>query len=63
MFQDRTVRDLGVLTVVKLAVIALIYAACFARYDKPATDTAAHLLGPAGHAAAVPAPQPQPQGF
>jgi hypothetical protein len=47
MFKDRTARDLGILTLVKLAVIIAIYYACFAAYDGRPVDTAAHLLGPA----------------
>jgi hypothetical protein len=46
MLHDRTIRDLGVLTVVKVAVIAALYFALFARYDGRKLDTAAHLLGP-----------------
>jgi len=47
MFRNPIARDLGVLTVVKVAVIAIIYFALFAAYDGRPVDTAAHLLGPA----------------
>jgi hypothetical protein len=46
MFKDRTARDLGLLTLVKLAVIVAIYYACFAAYNERPLDTASHLLGP-----------------
>ncbi len=46
MLKDRTARDLGLLTLVKLAVIVAIYYVCFAAYDNRPIDTAAHLLGP-----------------
>jgi hypothetical protein len=51
MLQDRTARDLLTLTLVKAAVIAAIYFACFAAYYGRPVDTLTHLLGPA-HAAA-----------
>ncbi len=38
--------DLAMLTVIKLAVLAVIYYACFAAYDGRKLDTASHLLGP-----------------
>jgi hypothetical protein len=47
MFRNPIARDLGVLTVVKVAVIAIIYFALFAAYDGRPVDTATHLLGPA----------------
>jgi hypothetical protein len=57
--QNRTVRDLLALTLVKIGVIALIYYACFAAYDGRPVDTIAHLLGPA----AAPPQAGQTQGF
>lgn len=53
MFKNRTARDLGLLTLAKLAVIVAIYYACFAAYDDKPVDTATHLLGPAPHSSVV----------
>jgi hypothetical protein len=41
------IRDLSILTVVKIAIIAAIYFTLFAAYDGRPVDTASHLLGPA----------------
>jgi hypothetical protein len=46
MLQDRTAKDLVLLTLVKAAAIAIIYYACFAAYDGQPIDTVTHLLGP-----------------
>ncbi len=46
MFKSPMIRDLSLLSVVKLLLIALIYYALFAAYDGRPVDTAAHLLGP-----------------
>jgi hypothetical protein len=53
MFKDTIIRDLSLVTLAKIALIALIYYACFAAYDGRPVDTASHLLGP------VPASQHQ----
>ncbi len=47
------IRDLSILTVVKIAIIAVIYFTLFAGYDGRHVDTAAHLLGPAWVSAGV----------
>lgn len=46
MLRDRTAKDLLLLTVAKVGVIALIYYVCFAAYDGRPVDTVSHLLGP-----------------
>jgi hypothetical protein len=48
MFDARMVRDLSLLTVAKLAVIAVIYYACFAAFAGRPVDAVSHLLGPPG---------------
>jgi hypothetical protein len=47
MFKHHMIRDLTLLSVVKILLIALIYYTLFAPYDGRPVDTAAHLLGPA----------------
>jgi hypothetical protein len=47
MMTDRTAKDLTILTVIKLAAIAVIYFALFAPYNGRPVDTLTHLLGPA----------------
>lgn len=61
MLRDRTAKDLLLLTVVKVAVIALIYHFCFAAYDGQPADTVSHLLGPAGLTPQSGAPSQQGQ--
>ncbi len=46
MFKDRIIKELGLITLVKFALIAAVYYACFAAYDGRPIDTAAHILGP-----------------
>jgi len=46
MLQDRTGKDLLLLTLVKITVIAVIYYLCFAAYDGRPVDTVSHMLGP-----------------
>ena len=46
MFKNRMARDLSLLTVAKLAVIAVIYFALFAAYNGKHVDMARHFLGP-----------------
>jgi len=48
MFDDHKFRGL---IVAKCAGMALLSAACVTHFNKPASDNAAHALGPAGHAA------------
>lgn len=50
MFKLRILRGLGMPELARLAAIGLIFAACVTHY-KPSADSAAHALGPAGHAA------------
>jgi len=47
MFKDAIIRDLSVVTLIKIVLILAIYYACFAAYDGHPVDTASHLLGPA----------------
>jgi len=48
MLPDRTAKDLLLLTLVKITVIAAIYYLCFAAYDGRPVDAITHLLGPPG---------------
>jgi hypothetical protein len=48
MFELRKIRPL---IMVRLAGMALLSAACVTHFNKPAADSSAHALGPAGHAA------------
>jgi hypothetical protein len=47
MFKNHVVRDLSLLSLVKIALIAVIYYILFAPYDGKQVDAAAHMLGPA----------------
>jgi hypothetical protein len=53
MLTDRTVKDLLLLSLVKVAAIVAIYYLCFAGYDGRPVDAVSHLLGPAGAAPAL----------
>jgi len=45
MFRQRLLRDLVRLSVVKLAILGLIYALCFSPAHRPPVDPAARILG------------------
>jgi len=47
MFKNHMVRDLSLLSLVKIGFIAAIYFVLFAPYDGKPADLATHLLGPA----------------
>jgi hypothetical protein len=56
MFKNHMVRDLSLLSLIKIGLIAVIYYALFAPYDGKPADLGIHLLGP------VPAPLTKNQG-